>query len=781
HKVQATDGTHIHSAIFTVAAGSTISLNTNTANVGTGVRITGTNFSPSSQITLTYDGYTFVQNSSNDAPTPSNVQTDSNGGFAAIIAIQHSVTGTHTISVQDSANTKATKSITVTPYVFIYPSSGHAGSQVLIPDSQGNGFAANSPITITFDGSIVRTSTTIPTDSTGNFGGSFTVPSNASLGTHHIQISDGNGNTYSTSFTVTDSSTPTYNIQNIATGLNLPDSLAFIPDNGPGVDGSGAFMVNEKNTGNVIVFLNTNGQFSRQTKPFVTVPNLQTGFEDNGLLGIAFDPNWKNSKLVYFYVTRTVSGSVVGEVIRYHATTDSSGNIIADQSVGEKIVLGNIPNFQSGHNGGCLKFDSAGNLYITVSDGWGFVTAQDLKTLQGKMLRITPLASPDASGKLYSIPSGNPFASSTDPSIKKEIWGTGIRNAFTFDIDSQTGRIYASDVGYNAWERIDDFTAAGANAGWPNYEAPPFGNPQNLASYTPQTYWYPHEGVESQTSPEGLQAITGGAFYHGTYYPNLQGAYFFGDYGVHMISALLPSTAQPQIDPASGVPKGQVVPIYYGQDASPVYMAVWNGGLYFIDLTGNVNVLNYRSPSFSTATKCTTCKLTVTSQWTTGESLTGMYSTLRNSTRGLVSSGFTPVTFTLKNGTQYSIAMSNFKNIGFDHWLDTGSTSKQRPISIATDTQITAVYRDTALVLSPSSGPAGTTVTATGTTFSPNHTITITYDGAAVATTPTTIISNSTGGFSATFKVPLGSVGPHKVTATDGTNTHSAVFNDTPG
>src|SRR5205807_4162438 len=104
-----------------------------------------------------------------------------------------------------------------------------------------------------------------------------------------------------------------------------------IPDNGPGVDGSGASMVNEKNTGNVDVFKNVNGQFVRQSVNFVTVPNLQTNYETNGLLGIAFDPNWTSSKLVYFYVNRTVSGSVVGEVLRYHATTDSSGNIVADQ------------------------------------------------------------------------------------------------------------------------------------------------------------------------------------------------------------------------------------------------------------------------------------------------------------------------------------------------------------------------------------------------------------------------------------------------------------------
>ncbi len=606
HKVTATDGTNTHSALFTVgSSATTISLNTNTANVGTGVRVTGTNFSSGSQITISYDGTAIgvgQQNIDSGSTIPSTITTDSNGNFVAIISILRSVTGTHTISAQDSTNTKATQSITVTPHVFIYPTSGHAGSQVLIPASQGNGFAASSAITIKFDSTTITSSTAITTDTTGNFGGSFTVPSTAALGSHTIHVSDGKGNTQSISFTVTDPTTPTYKVQSIISGLNFPDGFAFIPDNGPGVDGSGALMALEKNTGNVIVFKNTNGQFVRQSVPFVTVPNLQTAYETNGLLGIAFDPNWSSqtpSKFVYFYVTRTVSGSVVGELIRYHATTDpTTGNIVADQSVGEQLVLGNIPAWQDGHNGGHLKFDSQGHLYISTGDGWTFVAGQDLTTLQAKILRITPLTLPDASGKLYTIPSTNPFASSTNTSIKKEIWGYGVRNPFTFDIDSQTGKLYASDPGFNTWERIENFTAAGANAGWPNYEAPPYGNPQNLASYTPQVYWFPHQGEEPLTgSTAGLQALSAGAFYHcstNCYTTNLQGAYFFGDYGVGFISALLPSsTAPPQIDPVSGYPKGQVVPIYYGLTVAPITMQVWNGQLYFLDLNGNLNVLNY--------------------------------------------------------------------------------------------------------------------------------------------------------------------------------------------
>src|SRR5207245_8101050 len=149
-----------------------------------------------------------------------------------------------------------------------------------------------------------------------------------------------------------------------------------------------------------------------------------------------------------------------------------------------------------------------------------------------------------------------------------------------------------------------------------------------------------------------------------------------------------------------------------------------------------------------------------------------MYTELRNSTGQIAATGFSPATFVLKNGAQYTVGMGNFATDIFDHWQDTGSTTNPRPISISSDTQLTAVYRDTALTLAPSRGPVGTSVTVTGITFSPSTTITLSWD----STTLTTITSNSTGGFTTTFQVPTASDGSHKVQATDGTNTHSALF-----
>src|SRR3989442_13400835 len=140
------------------------------------------------------------------------------------------------------------------------------------------------------------------------------------------------------------------------------------------------------------------------------------------------------------------------------ATTDSSGNIVANTGIGQKLIIGGILAGTS-HNGGHLKFDSQGNLYIATGDSHRYgIIAQDLTSLAGKMLKITPLASPGPNGLLYSIPSTNPFVTNSSTTIKKEIYSYGLRNPFTFDIDSQTGLIYINMVEYNTWETVLDST-----------------------------------------------------------------------------------------------------------------------------------------------------------------------------------------------------------------------------------------------------------------------------------------------------------------------------------
>lgn len=186
------------------------------------------------------------------------------------------------------------------------------------------------------------------------------------------------------------------------------------------------------------------------------------------------------------------------------------------------------------------------------------------------------------------------------------------------------------------------------------------------------------------------------------------------------------------------------------------------------------------SASTSTASATTlasTYNLTVASHLDTGGSLTGLFTVLANSTGQVVATGFTPAIFTLNTSAQYFVTVGNYGPWVFDHWQDTGATSAQRPVSISSDTTLIAVFKDVALVLSPSSGHAGSTVTVTGTMFASNHAIQLSFDGASLVTAPPVVTTNSTGGFAATFVVPgTASSGSHTVSATDGTSTHSALF-----
>jgi len=596
HKIQATDGTNTHNALFIVGPRSTITAYRTSGNAGDLVKVTGANFLPYSRITLYFDNTSLsgirVGQGGGFAPNsnPASIETDSNGNFVADIQVFDRPTGSYDIKATDQSNTD-TKSFTLVPGAALFnPTSGHAGTAV---NFRASGFAANSVIAVTLDNvPVITNPASLTSDLVGEFQGSFTVPSTSTIGLHQVQISDSNGNKYSNSFNVTSATTPMFNVKTIMSGLSSPIGMAFIPDNGPGKDGSGNFMVIEQN-GTVVVVKNNGGTFVRQSVPFVNVPNVQV-YADAGLLGIAFDPNWVNTKMVYFYSTLNVTGVVKNEVFRYHATTDSSGNIIADTSVGQQIILDKIP-ADVDHDGGHMKFDSQGNLYVSTGDNYGYTASQDLTSVAGKLLKITPLASPGSDGLLYSIPSTNPFASSPDSSIRKEIYSYGVRNTFNFDIDSQTGKIYFDHVGQSAWESIVDTTTP-VNFGWSNYEGPTIGNPQNVTNYKEPLYWYPHQGLESTIGfAKDLEAVTGGTFYHGSTYPaNLQGAYFFGDYGAGYIAALLSTDKNPpQIDPVTGVPKGQVQTIISGLTLAPTDTQVWNGKIYYVDLTGSIAVLNY--------------------------------------------------------------------------------------------------------------------------------------------------------------------------------------------
>jgi hypothetical protein len=191
------------------------------------------------------------------------------------------------------------------------------------------------------------------------------------------------------------------------------------------------------------------------------------------------------------------------------------------------------PTGGTNHNAGWLGFGADGNLYVPIGDGGGFNNpgyfAQDDTTRYGKVLRL------DVDGAFpYAIPADNPFAGS--PSPRNEFWAKGLRNPWRCAFDRATDDFYIADVGAGLWEEIDFQPASspgGENYGWNKFEGyvryicP---DPCDSTGLTRPIHVYDHEDFRG--------AIIGGPVYRGPSIPDLQGAYFFADYGSAQIWTL---------------------------------------------------------------------------------------------------------------------------------------------------------------------------------------------------------------------------------------------------
>ncbi|MEO9294608.1 MAG: hypothetical protein ABI347_03300, partial [Nitrososphaera sp.] len=175
----------------------------------------------------------------------------------------------------------------------------------------------------------------------------------------------------------------------------------------------------------------------------------------------------------------------------------------------------------------------------------------------------------------------------------------------------------------------------------------------------------------------------------------------------------------------------------------------------------------------------TPVSLTINTQYASGQALTGMWTVLSQNGQ-TVATGFSPAQFNLSSGQQYTVAVSNYGQIVFDHWADNGSTNPTRTVSITQATTLTAIYRSAAITLNPASGTVGTQVTVTGSNFPPTSQVSVTYAGGTAATSPSSVTTSSSGAFTATFAVPSSSTpGQNTVQATAGGISAIAAFTHT--
>lgn len=243
-------------------------------------------------------------------------------------------------------------------------------------------------------------------------------------------------------------------------------------------------------------------------RPFVTLPTI--AFQEEGLLGVTFDPQFARNARVF---------------VCYTGLTPTRHNVIAsfiargDTAAGEGTIIYEFDtNAEHLHVGGALRFGRDGTLYATSGESGDGTRSHSLASTAGKIVRI------HTDGR---IPRDNPFPSETR-GRHAAIWARGLRNPFAFDIHPRTGRMLINDVGGDRYEEVNE-GKKGADYGWPVAEGPvgqaPFADPLHA---------YAHD--------DGC-AITGGAFYApakpllGTEWRD---GYFFLDYCADEIRWLSP-------------------------------------------------------------------------------------------------------------------------------------------------------------------------------------------------------------------------------------------------
>jgi glucose/arabinose dehydrogenase len=291
---------------------------------------------------------------------------------------------------------------------------------------------------------------------------------------------------------------------------------------------------------------------------------------EQGLLSMAFAPDYAQSGRFYVYYTAVARAGVPDAQLRVEEVRRSAGDpYVADPATRRLVISQDHPTYAN-HNGGQLQFGPDGKLWVGMGDGGGGgdpgANAQSLGTLLGKILRLEPSGAPAA---------GNPFAGS--PGARAEIWAYGLRNPWRFSFDRATGDLVIADVGQGSYEEIDFAGASagrapGANYGWNCREGlhPYSGGTCAPAPLTDPVLEYPHSSSAC--------SISGGYVVRDPGLPSLLGRYVYGDFcgpGVRSV-ALGPPAAG---DRAEDLPVPQISS--FGEDGcGHVYVASLGGTVY---------------------------------------------------------------------------------------------------------------------------------------------------------------------------------------------------------
>ncbi len=296
---------------------------------------------------------------------------------------------------------------------------------------------------------------------------------------------------------------------------------------------------------------------------------------EEGFLGLAFHPKFSdNGRFFVYYSTRHAPHTSV--ISSFRVSKDDPDR--ADPE--SEVEVMKIPQPYWNHNGGTIAFGPDGYLYVGLGDGGSANdpqgNGQNLGTLLGAILRID--VDRTDQGRPYSVPRDNPFVNVEG--ARPEIFAYGLRNVWRLGFDRKTGRLWAADVGQNAWEEID-LIVKGGNYGW-NYREGlhPFGTrslPAGTSVIDP-IWEYDHTVGKS---------ITGGFVYRGKRFPELVGCYVYADYVSGKIWALKYDPHSKRVVDNYEIPAPSLPIISFGEDeAGEIYFMVVSStgkGIYTLE------------------------------------------------------------------------------------------------------------------------------------------------------------------------------------------------------
>ena len=307
-------------------------------------------------------------------------------------------------------------------------------------------------------------------------------------------------------------------------------------------------------------------------RPFLDLTDAVRSGGEEGLLSVAFAPDYERSRRFYVYFTNN-NGDI--EIDEFKRARRSS--VLANPRSRRQVITIPHPG-ASNHNGGTVAFGPDGKLYFATGDGGGggdqFDNARDTDSLLGKLLRIDPRKG--RRDRSYRIPAGNPYVGRPG---RDEIFAYGLRNPFRWSFDRNVCAV--GDVGQNEVEEVNIAPISavrGANFGWPQFEGRESFDPDRPGAdpHSPPIHTYARSG--------GNCAVTGGGIVRDPGLPSLRGRYLYADHCEGVLRSFVPNLAANRAEDDAPIGLQLPTPTSFVTGArKQLYVTSLDGGLYRLE------------------------------------------------------------------------------------------------------------------------------------------------------------------------------------------------------